>query len=171
MHDQQVHFPDVGVLEAAGDASDDREALALPEGDGAGVRGHDRIELHGPEPGIAGSLLGVFAEPARDAAAPSRGRRHESAVADVRAAAAGVGLQVVAAEYFARLRARRPGLQRGIEPQRAGGVRVEIAVPGVGVAGRDGTRGQRVRLTAVAVANVLLLAILCYWNLMPWGLP
>ncbi|MDZ7826989.1 MAG: hypothetical protein U5R48_14440 [Gammaproteobacteria bacterium] len=41
----------------------------------------------------------------------------------------------------------------------------------VGSAGQDATVGQRLRLLGVAVAGVVHLTLLLWWNLMPWHLP
>ncbi|MGH9006248.1 MAG: DMT family transporter [Acidimicrobiales bacterium] len=51
VHDGQPGQPGPGVGEGLGDRGQDLEAERAPQGDGAGIRLDDSIELHRPEPG------------------------------------------------------------------------------------------------------------------------
>src|SRR6266404_6868245 len=77
--------------------ADNFESEALPKCDGAPVRAHHKIELHGLEATLAGSIERVRAHRASYASAGCPGSGDVSGIGHVRAAAVLIGLQKIRA--------------------------------------------------------------------------
>lgn len=124
------------MIEGTGQAADDLEAHALPQGDGARIAADDEIELHGAKALHFCRFQRVFAHGAGYTLTVGGGRDHEAAIGDMGAAALLVGRQKIVAEDFA-ICFRHKNLVRRGKPVSEGGLAVPVKRQGIGFAGAE----------------------------------